>query len=204
MMVEYGQNRWNNLLFEGETAIPNRVLTTTAFFTEKSLSFAISRNEKEGTCVDAASKRSRDNRIGIPLEDELKTIFSEYCLPNNKVRLVLLNVRGDQRIDMSVAAGLFGSAVKLRLASVKTMDFFGVGMGEINPFHIQQIFKENVQVRKQFAGLIVVFDEGLLSKQSTMMTNAGDHTWGIEFRVSDVVKHFPKIIMDQSIVERSK
>ncbi len=183
-----------------ETLMPDKVMKTITFFNKNRIWYTLTRNETAFSCEDAAKKRLRNALVGIPLEDELKTYFGEYVISKGQQQLVLINVRGDCRIDFDLVRSILGISQKIGFASKSTMSLFQIEFGEVNPFLICEIFKES-NVASKFEGLITMFDKSLLVKQTTMMTNAGELSWGIEFNIQEVIRHFDNVISNRSFVE---
>jgi prolyl-tRNA editing enzyme YbaK/EbsC (Cys-tRNA(Pro) deacylase) len=180
--------------------LPDKVIQTTSFFTKKQLWFKLTKNEDALSCEDAAKKRLRNNAIGIPLADELKTYFGEYRVSKTRQQLVLINLPGDCKIDFEIVRSILGISENISLASKKILDFFQIEFGEINPFMIYEMFHEK-NIAEIFEGLTVMFDSSLFLKQTTMVTNAGELSWGIEFRASEVINHFQNAIADRTFIE---
>jgi prolyl-tRNA editing enzyme YbaK/EbsC (Cys-tRNA(Pro) deacylase) len=181
---------WNYLLRETETSIPEKVLTTIGFFEKKDIWFKVSRNEEATTCVDAASKRIRNEKKGIPLEDELKTCFCEHKLINGKKQLLLINIPGNCFLDFKFLRTHLFIKGGISWAGERTMKLFKIKFGEVNPFLVYEEFDKIPLTENIDKKLEVLFDKTLLNKNSTMFTNAGELNWAVEFKVNDVVKQF--------------
>jgi prolyl-tRNA editing enzyme YbaK/EbsC (Cys-tRNA(Pro) deacylase) len=179
---------------------PLNVARTVSFFEKYSLWHLLSRNESAFSCKDAARKRIRSSKIGIPLSDELKTYFGEHRISRKQTQLILINLPGDHRIDFEKVRSIIGAVGEIGLAPDKTMKLFQIQFGEVNPFLIYNLFEEINKVG-EFSGLTILFDNSLITKQSTVMTNAGDLTWGIEFNAHEVISYLPGCISTESFVE---
>ena len=180
---------------------PNNVAKTLEFFKKNSIQYQLSRNVEASNCRDAANKRTRRGQIGIPLADELKTYFGEYQNEADSKSLVVINLPGDCRIDFAKIRDLLGTREMITLATPSVMRLFGIEFGEVNPFLIHEVYHDK-RINGRFLDLVMLFDKSLVSRQSTMLTNAGDLTWGIEFRCADVIKGFDHVVGDQSFIEK--
>ena len=189
-----------DLLYNYETVVPDKVQQTSSFFVKFNVWYLLARNDEAYSCEDAAKKRFRNNIQGIPLEDELKTYFGEYDDLDGSRQLVLINLPGNCRIDFKKIRSILSVNGKVRLAQRRTMNLFRINFGEVNPFLIYTIFNSANTVSR-FSKLTMMFDESLLSKKNTMLTNAGELTWGIEFRISEVIPCFDNVIYNFSFIE---
>src|SRR5258707_770449 len=150
--------QWENLLLPGETDIPEKVLCCISFFEKNNLFYRLSRNSPAYGCLDASKKRNRNNKYGISLADELKTGFFEFQ---------------SLRKQLEVKRSLYW-------CSQTSLDIFGIHYSEINPFIIYEKlpYLETIQIVQD---VIFLFDKNLSINNQSMMTNAGELTWGIEF-----------------------
>jgi len=138
--------------------------------------YRFSRNSTAMSCRDAAARRERLGSVGIPLWDELKSL----ALSDGE-RLIFAHCRGDESIDLGAVATLVGTD-GLELAPAELTAPLRMGYGLINPFVIPDAASVPV---------VQVFDRGLavpIDVPGTMMTNAGDRTWGIEFRADELIE----------------
>ena len=165
------------LLRGAEAAAPTHVERAHRFLLERGIWFRLARNSPATSCRDAAHRRERLGTFGIPLWDELKS----FALTDDGSRLVLLHCRADAEFDLDAACEHLG----LRHGSLERADSLladlRVGYGLVNPFTTWD--DESVEVRQ-------VFDHGVLSRlgtPGTMMTNAGDSTWAVEFYGDELV-----------------
>lgn len=199
MVLQLLNNEFNVMLEGNEIEMPKKVLKTISFFKLNNLWYNLSRNKDAFRCEDAAKKRNRNGKAGIPLEDELKTFFGEYKVNKAKQQLVLINLPGNCQIDFPTVRKILRIKENITLAGRRNLDVFDIEFAEVNPFLIYQMF-DTVKTENQFEGLIILFDKTFLNKESTVMTNAGELSWGIEFNASDVVKHFDNCIYDRSFI----
>ena len=167
----------------GETRLPLVVAETAEFFAQNDVWCLFGRNGKALSCRDAANKRYRLGKRGIPLEDELKSFLGQYTDREGSLRYVAVHCRGDQLLDMGKvreATGRHGTIERLATdASEETEGLYGL----INPFSLAGGFRD--------APVHQVFDPCVLDHRglpNTMMTNAGERTWSVEFRPSDVIR----------------
>ena len=156
-----------------EADLPLSVDSIIRFCADKQVGFILSRNDKSLSCVDARNKRSRLGHIGIPLYDELK---SNVFLGTDGI-VIMAHCRGHKMIDVELLEIACGYKKNLeKMPEDEMQKRFGMVYGTVNPFLAQA---------KWASEIIHVLDEGLFtpirSYPATMMTNAGDFTWGIEF-----------------------
>ena len=153
----------------------NRVLE---FFQKHKVWFVLSENTRATSCRDAASRRNRLGNMGIPLYDELKSLCVTYTTSDGP-QYVLLHCRAHVHFDLADAAHLLGIECPLRrLSSEELCKTFGMQYGTVNPFTMTDKFTQ-------------IFDEGLLRSFTlphTMMTNAGDFEYGVEFRPGEILE----------------
>ena len=198
MVKEKGLN--NQLLDINQEMLPEKVKRTVAFLKKNKISYTLSRNKDAYSCTDAAQKRYRDGEEGIPLSDELKTYFGEYRVSKKEKHLILINLSGNNRINFKKIRSILKKSKGIRLAGKETMDLFSIQYGEVNPFLIYEIFY-NSKIPSIYAGLTILFDSGLSEKKTTMMTNAGELSWAIEFNIKEVIHQFPKTIHNISLIK---
>jgi len=166
-----------SLLIEDEKDIPDNVISVLRYCCNKSVGFVLSRNTKAMSCRDARSKRSRLGHIGIPLCDELKSMVFRGFDKNNHETIIMAHCRGNYEIDVCAltdACSLERHPEIMRESDLQ--ERYEMVFGIVNPFLADS----------RWSGRFIhVFDEDILRKTSklpgTMMTNAGDHTWAIEF-----------------------
>jgi hypothetical protein len=92
-------SRLNLLLTSKEKEIPELVLRTYRFLNSLDIWFQISRNAAAYSCHDAAKKRLRGGKIGIPVYDEMKSLFCG-CLDGNAQFIYLFtHCRADRRVN---------------------------------------------------------------------------------------------------------
>ena len=145
------------------------------------MSVIISRNKPAGNCRDAKSKRNRLGHEGIPLFDELKSSVEYYYDGNGEKVIVAIHCRGDEKIDRSLIEAYIGKKERVpvelsRLEGEELHSELGMEFGTVNPILLE--------IRSK-GGIHQFFDESLLDPPApcpgTMMTNAGEHTWAMEF-----------------------
>jgi len=158
-------------------SIPNAVIEISNFCEHNKLNVQFSRNEPASNCKDASSKRKRHGRVGIPLFDELKSSIEYYYDNNGEKVIIATHYRGNQMMDRAliekhIEKKIEKTAVQIqRLEKDELLSRFGMQFGTVNPILLE--------VRSQ--GKIRQFFDESLFKPGTMMTNAGNHTWAIEF-----------------------
>lgn len=157
--------------------MPAEVVRVVDFLTRHGVWHVLTRNSPATGCRDAAARRWRLGRQGIPLYDELKTLCMAAYLPEGR-RHVLLHTRANARLDLEAAARLMGALRPLaRLSADELRAAYGIGYGTVNPFTFPNRF-------------IHVFDNDVLvpyTAPHTMMTNAGDPTWAVEFEPTALI-----------------
>jgi hypothetical protein len=189
------------LLRPNEERIPFPVLHTITFLASLDIAFAVSRNVDAWSCADAAAKRCRDGQIGIPIFDEMKSLFCRADIPEDPLRgfsrfsCVIAHCRGDRRIDFGRLGRLFRSRQPPRLLSLKQLRrvsrAYGVGVdlsldyGTVNPFDSAYVMDGPFTTVPVWQA----FDLDLLkpvAPPGTVMTNAGSRTWAVEFRAQEL------------------
>lgn len=172
-----------DLLVESEEEIPPNVMKVIEFCSTKRIGFVLSRNTYAGNCRDARSKRYRLGHIGIPLYDEMKSIIGSAKDANGNIIIIAMHCRGHMAIDFKRVSQLCEmQTLVTSLPENELLESFGMKFGTVNPILLDLNSNERV---------LNVFDSGLLKPMSrfpgTMMTNAGDHTWGIELDPRDLI-----------------
>jgi len=125
-------------------------------------------------------KRHRLGHTGIPIWDELKSFLGEYDYAFG-VQYFMVHCRGDRELDLEKVRAALTVDSEIRRVSLETAELLGIAYGTVNPF-----LEEN--------GVIQIFDYELhhpLGVPGTVMTNAGDHTWGVEFDPAEFVVKLP-------------
>ena len=160
-----------------ESALPGNVESVIRFCVDNEIAFVLSRNKKAFSCLDASRKRVRLGRMGIPLYDEFKSIVFLGVDDTLREKVFFVHCRGDSKIDLEklmTYCKLNREPVIMPKNELNTR--FGMELGIVNPFLVEA--QGNSEV-------LHVFDKSLLTPKQffpgTMMTNAGGHTWGIEF-----------------------
>jgi aspartate racemase len=170
-------------LLEGEAEIPINVLKVIDYCTKHKIGFVLSRNERAGNCRDARSKRRRLGHVGIPLYDEIKSKVVLAKDQTGAAKIVAMHCRGHMTIDFDAVSQLCQFRVTdTPLPEAELQELFGMKFGTVNPVLI------NINSSHRILNL---FDSGLLQPISvvpgTMMTNAGEHSWGIELDPRELI-----------------
>ncbi len=172
------------LLKPGEDDLPPGVKVTVAFFARNDLWFTLSRNDVVRSCRDAATRRYRLGRRGIPLADELRSYVVEAESEGEERTYVLAHCRADNQVNVTALANLSVlNGFTVKRASLEELSGESIGYGLINPFSAPTILGPKGRV-------LQVFDPGVLNRSGetlTMMTNAGDLTWAIEFDPAEIL-----------------
>ena len=168
----------------GIAALPLGVSVILEFLDGNGIWYLLGENPKALSCRDAANKRTRLGKIGIPLEDELKSFLGQYVDTDGRKRFVAVHCRGDQVLDLEKVRIALGTPIIVeRLVTTDVDEDAADIYGLVNPFALAKGFRGEP--------VIQLFDNSLLEFRglpNTMMTNAGDRTWSVEFRPGDVVK----------------
>jgi len=172
-------------LLVGEEIVPEAVRSCALRLHELGLWYQLSRNEPATSCKDAARKRNRLGHKGIPLWDELKSFLGEYHDSEGHRRLFLAHCRGDRKLDLDKLRKALEFEGEIRRVSLKTEERLWidhrVGYGMVNPL---MGLHDGIQI----------FDDELnqqVSVPGTVMTNAGDFTWAVEFDPTELVAALP-------------
>lgn len=186
------------LLRDGEKELPEAVQRTAAFLDRHGLWCVVSRNHEARSCRDAAHKRMRMGNTGIPLHDELKSFLGKFIDPENREAFVMAHCRGHQNIQLGkLRAHLQSKSAIERLSNEHELQRFGMEYGTVNPFTAPPEIESRI---------VHVFDSSLQSRwgiPGTMMTNAGEPTWAVEFDSSALVRAFGEGAIVADIVEES-
>lgn len=172
--------------------LPRNVVKIIEFCISKRMGFILSRNVKVFSCRDARSNRYRLGHVGIPLYDELKSIIFKGHDYEGKEIVIIAHCRGHMQIDENKIASVYAlNGLPKIMTEDEIKQRFEMDYGTVNPI-LAEINSESA--------IMNVFDIGLTAPISlcpgTMMTNAGDHTWGIEFDPSLLTR-----IINFSVVE---
>jgi aspartate racemase len=147
------------------------------FFVSNGIGYILSRNKYAGTCREARNERNRLGHTGIPLYDELKSIVGEARDNTGEIVVIAMHCRGHMEVDFNIVKELLKLSSNINILPVEELNRrFGLAFGTVNPVLLQVNSK---------CPLIQMFDIGVTKPISkypgTMMTNAGSHTWGMEF-----------------------
>jgi aspartate/glutamate racemase/prolyl-tRNA editing enzyme YbaK/EbsC (Cys-tRNA(Pro) deacylase) len=151
-------------------------------------------NQEAYDCERAVAMRTRLGNVGIPLWDELKSNLVYYDSHVER-KYALLHCRGNQKLEPSKVINVLG-AEYTRLPKEALRSVFNCEYGLVNPFNFATDFPDVEQI----------FDLSVMEDYFppyTLMTNAGDMRWGIEFRANELVnaissKRVADIVMDNS------
>lgn len=165
------------LLTDGDGDVSAPVAHTYSVLRALGIWFKLGRNSPATSCRDAAHRRDRLGARGIPLWDELKTIAVS---DGNGIGLA--HCRADQAFDLDAVRDALGFS-DLDKATEDEIGDLGLGYGLVNPFETWNLSDPLIKVPQ-------VFDVGVttpLGVPGTMMTNAGDRTWSVEFKAHELV-----------------
>ncbi|MES2441196.1 MAG: hypothetical protein V4574_00070 [Pseudomonadota bacterium] len=171
-------------MLEENEYVPQSVIETVEYCSAKNLWFLIGRNSAVRSCREAAARRVRLGKCGIPLRDELRSYLAEGIDGTGNKRTILFHCRGDQSLSIARLNELDLGLSGLTRAVIADLADEHLGYGLVNPFLSP--------ARQAALGLVrQVFDRSLLDDEGeagTMMTNAGSLTWSIEFQPAALVR----------------
>jgi len=189
---------YKNLLSTEETNIPNNVSLTIQFFKKRNIWFKLARNRgfsEVNSCSEAAHNRSRLGSFGIPLRDELKSLFVKI---NNSNIFFMLHCRANRNFSFEKIEillknkGFFNSFNNIDTSNLCKIDGdelnnkFDMEYGLVNPFCIEEKLEDCSKI-------FHIFDTSLTENfipPYTMMTNAGSKSWSVEFSPIEITKLF--------------
>ena len=163
--------------------LPQTVINNTNFLKSKNIWHILSLNQEAKSCADAAAKRNRLGHTGIPIFDELKSELGFFTNKENQKQKVLVHCRGNQKLDRLKISGILNSEYQ---RSSDPQDIKGL----INPFD------------EKFRSLLQIFDISTtiaFYPPYTMMTNAGDFNYAIEFEVNELISHLENVKIENVI-----
>lgn len=183
----------------GTEQVPSAVMNCAVRLEQLGIWHQFSRNRLAMSCSDAAQKRNRLGHTGIPLWDELKSYLGGYDDVAGRHRHFLAHCRGDRELDFAKVEIALGARGEIRRLDSDTTAALGTTYGLVNPFTVGD---EVVQI----------FDYELrhsLGVPGTVMTNAGDHTWAVEFDPAEFVvrqsgARWADIVLPQNETDRRR
>jgi aspartate/glutamate racemase/prolyl-tRNA editing enzyme YbaK/EbsC (Cys-tRNA(Pro) deacylase) len=177
---------------------PPSVARTAAFLSERGVWHLLGRNREARSCRDAAHKRLRLGERGIPLWDELKSFFGVARRADGHRQHLVVHCRGDRTIDLARVATAVGSAAEPERLEGAALERLGMAYGLVNPFEPWAFDGQLLAMP-----VLQVFDRDLLTPlgvPGTVMTNAGDLTWSVEFHAKELARSLDHaIVADVSI-----
>jgi aspartate racemase len=184
--IEFELKKAEKLVNDNEGGVPKNVISIVKFCCTNGIGVILSRNVKVLSCKDARSNRIRLGHKGIPLFDELKSIVFRSYDKDGKEIIVASHCRGHMNIITDRLIKIFSLSKEPEILPEEELKSrFGMQFGTVNPILLD--LNSN-------GTIINIFDSSLtkpLAKcPGTMMTNAGNHTWGIEIDPSALI---PKI-----------
>ncbi|MCP4394750.1 MAG: hypothetical protein GY804_10875 [Alphaproteobacteria bacterium] len=199
------------LLRGDEKEVPQGVIKSISYLAKNNIWYKLSRNSVVKSCKGMEYKRLHVGRKEISFSDELKTYLAKIKYNDNDERVALIHCRADRNIDFNKIKSLLPDINDInRVGENDIKKIRTSGYGLINPFDLH---KDNNGVQ-----VLQVFDLELLNLNNvtnSVITNAGEFTWAIEFRpnelisvlrnngciVSDIIedKQFKKIARPKSI-----
>ena len=165
---------------EFDQEVPSEVRRIEAHFCASDSWYLLGRNEDAYDCEQAALVRNCLG-VGIPLSRELKSFLGVFTDKTGHARRFVVHHRANTELDLEKVAALLGAVSGVeRLNLLGSNDEFGYGL--INPFTIEF---------QSLSGIphLQLFDNGIFRSDElpdTLMTNAGERTWSVEFRAEDL------------------
>ena len=174
--------------------MPLPVQQAEQFLTRLGRWFKLSRNHDARSCRDAAHKRNRLGHEGIPLWDEMKSFFGRYANAVGETRLVVAHCRADQRLHFGKLSAVLGVERPPERLTEQEIEQLGLEYGMVNPWETWRCDPRStpftMDVKFIAQDVVQVFDDDLLQPigtPGTVMTNAGDLTWAVEFHPRELV-----------------
>jgi aspartate/glutamate racemase/prolyl-tRNA editing enzyme YbaK/EbsC (Cys-tRNA(Pro) deacylase) len=147
------------------------------------------------SCPDAANKRWRLGHRGIPLCDELKSRVYSYVTGAGANGVVIAHCRGDRLINEARLATTLGATEKVVEVPASTLEAATqMAYGTVNPFIG---WRSRSRLVTPIGEIVQVFDAQVLDEvgvPGTMMTNAFERTWAVEFHVREVLRRLDHVV----------
>ena len=198
--IEYELNAARALLrSDVNETLPENVETIIKFCVQRDIGFILSRNRRSLSCRDARTNRARLGHTGIPLYDEFKSIVFVGTDDGGNEKTIVAHCRGHMSFDVEALREICRLQETPNIMAEDILkERYGMVLGIVNPILAEL---------NSGGGMINVFDKGLLTPMTncpkTMMTNAGDHTWGIEFDPGQMVAAIHnKLVADIASLDR--
>lgn len=196
----YRNTDFSYLLEKNEKDLPEEVKKVIDFFESHNLWFQLSRNLEAGGCKDAANKRNRLGHTGIPLGHELKSFLGKFTDCSCTEQFIALHCRGNQELDFDKINSILNATIGVRRLTdrEKLRLLFSTSYGLVNPFSLGG--------KSSKIPIIQMFDKSLERNNTspyTMMTNAGDLTWGIEFKPVQVISVIKNCMVEDIVANNS-
>lgn len=170
--------------------MPDVVKQSLAFLEQHQVWYILTQNSAATSCKDAAARRQRLGMQGIPLYDELKSLCVVAYREDNSRLYCMLHCRANMRFNLELAAKLLKANRPLaRLSAEELAHELEANYGTVNPFIKPTHF-------------IHLFDKDILNQYTTphtMMTNAGEQNWAIEFDAKALISAI-KTVSPESII----
>lgn len=164
--------------------IPSKSLKIANFFKDNDLWFQLSRNtSKAFNCLDASKKRIKNGIAGIPLCEELKSLL--FTSDRNTTTFFMLHCRANLNFSWNAVKNILGTTTIIQTTNdeLKKNDLLH---GTVNPF----VFTMNGYKTIHFFDTRCISSETDDQNADTMMTNAGDLEWGIEFNPNELINFY--------------
>lgn len=174
------------LLYDTEKDLPINVRMVIEAFSNCGVGFLLSRNNRVYSCRDARSQRYRLGHIGIPLFDELKSVIFKGISLRGEEIIFAAHCRAHVKFNLGdLEKHLCLVEPPVLLPEDEMFALYGMVFGTVNPALIE--LSSN-------GSILNVLDTSLFVDVSknpgTIMTNAGEHTWGIEFDPKQLINLF--------------
>lgn len=164
-----------------QETMPDAVRASAERLSELGVWHQFSRNSPATSCQDAARRRQRLGHKGIPLWDELKSFLGAYHTADGARHVFMAHCRGDRALDLDKLRDVLRATGEIQRLGAENAKTLGAGYGLVNPF-------------QSMGEIAHIFDYELhrpLGVPGTVMTNAGDHTWAVEFDPAELVVKLP-------------
>ena len=167
---------------------PDKVSEIENKLKDENIWFITSNNENDREvlgCRDAVNYRVRLGSSNIPIFCELKSNFG-FIIKDNEKKYLMVHYRGNQKLDHEKVEKIIGAEFQRIEDEAELQKRFGSGFGLVNPF-----------LGFDRPDILQIFDKSLTTQKFipyTMMTNASDRSWGIEFKPLELIKSLDKLM----------
>lgn len=181
-------------------SVPSQVLAARCFLQRLGVWHQFSRNAPALSCRDAANKRYRLGHIGIPLCDELKSFLGRFENSAGITHHVAVHCRGDCELDLTNLSAIVGARGAVTRLSARELEELGMAYGLVTPFAAYELDAALLSLP-----ILHVWDEDVLRPSAppgTMVTNAGHHTWAVEFVPREFIRRVESETTNRIVIGR--